>query len=90
MQLPKFFNDFHKALRNLQIQQHIKPFSGYKISDNLEDNEKLWRDTNKELTALLNKMRGHTAEVRLEPPFILGLKALLRVLSREWANKKWS
>ena len=91
-QLPKFLYAFHAALRVLQIEG-IKPLEGYKVlreysieQDRL-DNQKLWSDTSKELTASLLKIRGNTDDIRLEPPFILALKALLSVLGKRWAEK---
>ncbi|RAM51511.1 MAG: hypothetical protein C6Y22_10615 [Hapalosiphonaceae cyanobacterium JJU2] len=88
VQLPKFIYDFHVALRELEIEG-IKPLQGYRRSLDLQDNEKLWRDTNRELTNVLLKIRGKSENIRFEPPYILGLKALLRVLGKEWAEK-WS
>jgi hypothetical protein len=35
---------------------------------------------------LLN-IHGEATGIREEPPFILGLKALLTVLAREWAGR---
>ena len=91
-QLPKFLYAFHAALRVLQIEG-IKPLEGYKVlreysieQDRL-NNQKLWSDTSKELTASLLKIRGNTDDIRLEPPFILVLKALLSVLGKRWAEK---
>jgi hypothetical protein len=91
-QLPKFLYAFHAALRVLQIEG-IKPLEGYKVlreysveQDRL-DNQKLWSDTSKELTASLLKIRGNTDDIRIEPPFILALKALLTVLGKRWAEK---
>ncbi len=88
VQLPKFLYDFHVALRELEIEG-IKPLKGYKRSLDLQDNEKLWRETNRELTNILLKIKGNSDNIRFEPPYILGLKALLRVLGKEWAEK-WS
>ncbi len=91
-QLPKFLYAFHATLRMLQIEG-IKPLEGYKIlreysveQDRLE-NQRLWSDTSKELTASLLKVRGNADDIRLEPPFILALKALLTVLGKRWAEK---
>ncbi len=88
VQLPKFLNSFHETLRKLKIQS-IKPLEGYKISENIEeDNSKLWRDTAKELRTSLINMKGKSSnEIRPEPPFILALKALLTVLGNRWAEK---
>ncbi|TFI50782.1 hypothetical protein BLD44_029795 [Mastigocladus laminosus UU774] len=88
VQLPKFLYDFHVALRDLEVEG-IKPLQGYRRSLDLQDNEKLWRDTNRELTNVLLKIRGKSENIRFEPPYILGLKALLRVLGKEWAER-WS
>ncbi|NEP63280.1 MAG: hypothetical protein F6K31_41315 [Symploca sp. SIO2G7] len=79
-QLSKFLYDFHIALQELNIE-NIKPLKGYNRSLDLNDNEKLWRDTSKELTNLFLKTKGDSGNIRLEPPFILGLKALLRTLA---------
>ncbi|UKO96829.1 hypothetical protein [Nostoc sp. UHCC 0870] len=88
VQLPKFIYDFHVALRELEIEG-IKPLQGYKRSLDLQENEKLWRDTNRALTDSLLKIKGSSENIRFEPPYILGLKALLRVLGKDWADR-WS
>jgi hypothetical protein len=86
--LPKFLYDFHMTLKELEIEG-IKPLEGYKRSPDFQANEKLWRETNRELTNVLLKIKGKSDEIRLEPPYILGLKALLKVLGKQWADK-WS
>ncbi|BAY26360.1 hypothetical protein NIES2100_61740 [Calothrix sp. NIES-2100] len=86
--LPQFLYDFHMTLRELEIEG-IKPLEGYKRSPDPQSNDKLWRETNRELTNVLLKIRGKSDEIRLEPPYILGLKALLKVLGKQWADK-WS
>lgn len=89
VQLPKFLDDFHVALRELKIEG-LTPLEGYKVSKadlGYNPNDKLWRDTSKELTNVLLKIKGNSDNIRVEPPFILGLKALLRVLGKEWADK---
>ncbi|MEA5572381.1 hypothetical protein [Calothrix sp. UHCC 0171] len=88
VQLPKFLYDFHVALKDLEIEG-IKPLKGYKRSLDLQDNEKFWRETNRELTNILLKVKGKSENIRFEPPYILGLKALLRVLGKDWAET-WS
>lgn len=87
--LRDFLNQFHLVLRELKIEE-LKPLQGYKVSDLLEDNEKLWNDTQREVKNLVLKMLGESRnlnDIRLEPPFILGLKALLNVLGRKWADR---
>ncbi len=85
VQLQKFLYDFHVGLRELDIEG-IKPLKGYKRTLDNDENAKLWRDTNKELTNVLLTMRGNSDNIRVEPPFILGLKALLKVLGKQWAD----
>lgn len=96
--LPKFLYWFHKRLkarRNIPIPL-LKGFSlgDPKKSDeeNLEntiaDNLRLWNQVVRELRNSLVLEDGATTEnIRLEPPFILGLKALIEVLSEDWASK---
>ncbi|MBD2199429.1 hypothetical protein H6G08_27725 [Calothrix anomala FACHB-343] len=86
--LPKFLYDFHMTLKELEIEG-IKPLEGYKRSPDPQSNDKLWRETNRELTNILLNIKGQSDEIRLEPPYILGLKALLKVLGKQWADK-WS
>ncbi|WP_373528724.1 hypothetical protein, partial [Nostoc sp.] len=86
--VPQFLYDFHITLKELGIEG-IKPLEGYKRSPDIQNNEKLWRETSRELTNVLLKVKGKSDEIRLEPPYILAVKALLRVLGKEWATK-WS
>ncbi|WP_254010849.1 hypothetical protein [Limnofasciculus baicalensis] len=90
VQLSKFLSDFNLALKELEIEG-IQPMESYKVGKVLDrgsnQNDKLWRDTNRELTNVLLKIKGKSDNIRVEPPFILGLKALLRVLGKEWAEK---
>ncbi|WP_013325770.1 hypothetical protein [Gloeothece verrucosa] len=101
VQLPKFLCEFHNALRNLDIEE-ITPLKGYVRSPERDKNKKLWDDTERELNNMLLKLKEDaqkngdakknendksTDKIRWEPPFILGLKALLQVLGKEWAGK---
>jgi hypothetical protein len=90
VQLPKFLKEFHQALDDLDIKS-IDHLAGYKRSEKLEDNQVLWTDTLNEIQAELNIMvgqaNGDIKKFPLEPPFILGLKALLKVLGAKWASK---
>jgi len=82
-QLSKFLDEFNLALQELEIEG-LKPMKGFKAGVGLEADysERLWRETKRELT-----IRGESDNISIEPPFILGLKALLRVLGKEWAGK---
>jgi hypothetical protein len=85
-QLQKFVYEFHQTLKTLRIDT-VTPLEGYKLSLDRNENSKMWQATEKAVMASLLEMRGNADDVRLEPPFILGLKALLKYLGREWANK---
>ncbi|MEM8780328.1 MAG: hypothetical protein AAGF26_15950, partial [Cyanobacteria bacterium P01_G01_bin.49] len=82
VEIPSFLYEFHKALKDLGIEA-IKPLKGYTCSRDLEKNAKLWEKTRRELDDILGKLQGDSWDVRLEPPFILVLKALLKVLGKE-------
>ncbi len=84
--LSRFLYDFHQALRDLDIEA-IDRLPDYTRSRDMEDNDRLWRSVRKELNNLLLDIRGDAKNIRVEPPFILGLKALLIVLGKEWAGK---
>ncbi|HLO85397.1 MAG TPA: hypothetical protein VK203_10350 [Nostocaceae cyanobacterium] len=86
--IPKFLYDFHMALRELSIEG-VKPLEGYTRNPDPESNKKLWGDTKRELSKILLEIKGKSDDIRQEPPYILALKALLRVLGKEWASK-WS
>ena len=85
-----FIDSFNKGILNLEIEEEIQPFSQYNHPGGLEPEyaNKLFSKTNRELKSmLLNINNGDGDKLRLEPPFILGLKALMRVLAKEWADK---
>ncbi len=79
--LQNFLDEFHNALRDLRITS-IKPLPEYQAND---DNKKakLWFNTKRKLKGELLKMTGQINDIRLEPPFILGLKSLLSVLASQ-------
>lgn len=85
--LSQFLYEFHMALNDLDIED-IKPLPNYIRKPDINSNKAFWREVGDELTSLLLQFRGKKFdEIRLEPPFILGLKALLKVLSKQWAGK---
>ena len=74
----QFVTDFNEATTLLEIQG-IKPVQ---VTD--ED----FSDAHTELVrALLASQGGDSDAIRIEPPFILALKALLSVLGKKWAGK---
>ncbi|MGJ0605804.1 hypothetical protein [Cylindrospermopsis raciborskii] len=90
-QLKLFLDAFHTSLYELDIEG-IKPLEKYQIKENSHDpdpdyNAQLWRETKTELRNDINNIRGSIEDIRQEPPFIIALKALLRVLGKEWAGK---
>ena len=85
-ELQRFLYAFHIALQDLEVDE-IKPLpeSLYKPSLRAGENEAFWRNTKRRLDNMMLKMKQQNDDdIRLEPPFILGLKALLQVLSEEW------
>jgi hypothetical protein len=86
--LKQFVEDFNRGLKDLEIEE-IKPFNTYQRKSGLDPqySAKLWSATQKELRKMLIDMKGKSDDLRIEPPFIMGLKALLRVLANEWAGK---
>lgn len=87
-ELPKFLHAFHKTLLEQRIES-IKPLPGYTYRPDIvdvADNPNLWRDTKESLKDILadSQLTGYYQEIREEPPFILGLKALLAHLSQQW------
>ena len=91
-QLKLFLNAFHASLDDLRIDS-IQPLPGYEFEKQYPDdpdaefNQKLWKETEREIRNSLNTIRGDVDNIRVEPPFILGLKALLRVLGKRWAGR---
>jgi hypothetical protein len=86
--LSMFLYDFHESLRSLKIEG-IKPLKGYNRSQSVSGNPALWEGTQRNLEDLLSSeaFKGDYTEIRFEPPFILGLKALLSHLGREWSKQ---
>ncbi len=85
-QVALFLYQFHKGLKDLEIEG-LTPLKNYKRSADMANNAELWRATKRELERVTMTIQGPAKDIRLEPPFILGLKALLKVLGKEWAGK---
>lgn len=87
--LNTFLYEFHRALRNLGVEG-IRPLPGYTISLEFSDNAKLWQGTKRSLDKILKKsaIKGEPNRVQMQPPFILGLKALLDYLGQGWAESR--
>lgn len=97
--LPQFLYWYHKELRRRRDEITIPPIKGYSLgirekedAENLEttveDNSRLWIKVVKKLKNSLVLEEGATSDsIRIEPPFILALKALIEVLADEWAGQ---
>ena len=76
--LKLFIDAFHNALNELRVS-NIAPLQEY---NHANSREKLWKDIKRGVEADLSNMTGQADNIRMEPPFILGLKSLLRILAR--------
>jgi hypothetical protein len=88
--LMEFVNSFNRAIKDLEIEEEIKPFPKYQKKGGLDEKyaEELLSKTHTELRRILLDINDSGSDkLREEPPFILGLKALLRVLAKEWAGR---
>jgi len=84
--LKRFFNSYHFFL------QYLKPRAGRVLDidllgyrDKIRNKQGFWSDVKRKVDAGCKKMTGNAKnanEIRIEPPFIIGLKALLKVLSQ--------
>jgi hypothetical protein len=76
--LKQFFQDYHEAIITLNSSS-IQPFAKY--SDSTWQ-DRLWDKVTERLNDvyLPGNMTGNSSNIRLEPPFIMGLKVLLDVL----------
>jgi hypothetical protein len=80
-ELRRFIKNFDDALRSLQITSLI-PIS------KITDSTRLWPEIETEMRAIcLERVDKEFSDIEPEPPFISGLKALSRVLSREWSER---
>ena len=87
-ELQRFLYAFHVALNDLEVED-IKPLPEtlYKPSLRIGDNDAFWCNTKRHLDNMMLKMKQQNDDdIRLEPPFIWGLKAMLQVLSEEWSK----
>jgi hypothetical protein len=86
--LTHFIDTFNLSIKDLDMEE-IKPLDTYKKSTGLDPKyqKELMDKTETELKSMLLKLQGKSEDIRFDPPFILALKALLRVLAKEWAGK---
>jgi len=94
--LPQFLYWFHKGLKSNQdiIIPSVKDYSlgdpskteQENLDNTIQDNSILWKRVVKQLQGSLVPVED-ADNIRLEPPFILALKALIEVLAEDWANQ---
>jgi hypothetical protein len=82
--LKQFVEEFNHEIEDLEIAE-IEPLNTYQPNSGLnsEYSSLLWCKTQREVESMLLNINGKS----IEPPFIIGLKALLKVLRNEWAGK---
>lgn len=88
--LADFLYEFDTGVKELNIEE-ITPFSTenyYDLDPSVKSNLELWRDVRDEFQSLVLDKRGNNDNIRYEPPFILGLKALIKVLTDRWLDKE--
>ncbi|MGL5873606.1 MAG: hypothetical protein ACRC2R_14765 [Xenococcaceae cyanobacterium] len=89
-QLFAFVDEFNSAIKELELEG-IKPMPQFQKGKGLEPKykEKLYSNTRRELKNILLKEfgQGDSENIRPDSPFILGLKALLLALGKEWAER---
>jgi len=82
--LQQFLRDFDKALKTLRIET-IRPLQ-YQSNPSIF-NPNLWKGTQPSLEKILQENISQNKNLnQVDPPFILGLKALLTHLGREWSK----
>jgi hypothetical protein len=80
-ELKRFIANYDEALKKLQLQSLV-PIS------KLTKSPSHWSDIETEVQrACLERVDQEFIDLEPEPPFISGLKALTRVLAREWAER---
>jgi hypothetical protein len=80
-ELKRFIANYDEALKKLQLTS-LLPIA------KLTTPTKLWSEIETEIRkACLERVDKEFNDLEPEPPFISGLKALSRVLSREWAER---
>lgn len=85
--LASFLNHYHRAVEANELEDLLPPVEGYTVTDDLAENDALWQPVYTRLRSAVLNLRGETDKVRIEPPFILAVKALLTVLGNRWAEK---
>ena len=80
-EVKRFIANYDEAIKKLQIKS-LLPIA------KLTTTTRLWSEIKTEIRkACLERVDKECNDLEPEPPFITGLKALSRVLSREWAER---
>ncbi|NCO75505.1 MAG: hypothetical protein GW795_09835 [Cyanobacteria bacterium] len=85
--LQNFLDEFHIGLNSLKIDS-IQPLaeSDYKLQKSIDRNSELWKEVRYHLENELLNIKGDAKTIQEKIPFIMGLKSLLHVLGRRWAD----
>ena len=92
-QLSNFLYEFHDALKTIEIDKNkgiknIIHLEGYEHTKDLSSNQELWKKIIRQLNASLARQQGEIKDIGpLQPPFILALKELLRVVGNPLWNQ---
>ncbi len=83
-----FIDTFNKSIKELDIEG-IKPMNTYRRSTGLDPayQKQLMYNVDRQLKSMLEPLQGNSENIRFDPPFIVALKALLKTLAKEWAEK---
>jgi hypothetical protein len=85
--LKEFVEMFNYSIKDLEIER-IQTMKTYEWGSGFDSkySDKLWKDTSNEVRKVLLSVKGDGGKIRPEAPFVIGLKALLTVLAREWGK----
>lgn len=85
--LSDFLYQFHFGLESLNIES-IKPLStsDYQISTYLKDNKQLFVQVRQEIDETLENNQSNQDLEFDNPPFIIALESLIRLLGKRWAD----
>lgn len=85
--IAQFLYDFHRSVRSLKIEL-VKKLPNYEESTEIKANKTLWKDVERERKQFCQTKQGTEVDAFMpEPPFIISLKALLKVLGERFKQQ---
>lgn len=85
--IAQFLYDFHRSIRGLRIEL-VKKLPNYEESSELSANQTLWKAVERERKQFCQTKQGTEVEAFMpEAPFIISLKALLKVLGEQFRQQ---